>query len=234
MDSKIIFIKTSKGEDEARNKTALLFGDNNRALLTVDGTASFGEISKRAAPSLRRILDETLGELEKGGFIQDRAQVTHIPRMVVPTKMAVPPKKQVDNSLDELDFTAVFRAPSPEVLAAEAVKAKAEEAAKLKAQQEAEAARIKAQQEAARIKAEAEAKARAEAEAKAREEAEHPPREEPKIKAEEAKLKAEQEAEAARIKAQQEAARIKAEADAEAKARAEAEAKARAEAGLGG
>jgi len=241
MDSRIIFIKTSKGEDEARNKTALLFGDIKRALLMVDGTATFGEISKRAAPSLRRVLDETLGELEKGGFIQDRAKVTNIPRMVVPAKMAMPPKKQVDNSLDELDFTSVFRAPSPEVLAAEAVKAKAEEAAKLKAQQEAEAARIEAQQEAARIKAEAEAKARAEAEAKAREEAElarqkaaaeAKAREEAEHRAREeaAKLKAQQEAEAARIEAQQEAARIKAEA--EAKARVEAEARVREEAEL--
>ncbi|OFZ66440.1 MAG: hypothetical protein A2V79_09520, partial [Betaproteobacteria bacterium RBG_16_56_24] len=49
---------------------------------------------------------------------------------------------------------------------------------------------------------------------------------------EEAKLKAQQEAEAARIKAQQEAARIKAEAEAEAKAWAEVEARAREEAEL--
>ena len=197
MDSKIIFIKTSKGEEEARKDTTLLFGDTKRALLMVDGTATFGEISKRAAPSLRSVLDETFKELEKGGFIQDRAKITSIPRMVVPTKMAVPPKKPADVGVNELDFTAVFRAPSPEVLAAEAVKAKAEEAAKSKAQQDTEAARRKAEQE---------AKAHEEAERRAREEA---------------KLKAQQEAEAARIKAEQEAAKAKAEA--EAKVREEAE-----------
>ncbi|HUW26143.1 MAG TPA: hypothetical protein VMW07_06405, partial [Gallionella sp.] len=188
MDSRIIFIKTGKGDEEVRSKAPLLSGDLKRALLMVDGTATFGEISKRAAPSLRNVLDEILQELEKGGFIQDRAKVTSVPRMVVPPKMAAPLKKPADEGVSELDFTAAFRAPSPEALVAEAVKVKAKEAAKLKAQQEVEAARIKAEQEAARSKAEAEAKARAEAETKAREEAER---------------RAQEQAEAARIKAEQ-------------------------------
>jgi len=240
MDSKIIFSKTVKGEEEAHGKTPLLFGDIKRALLMVDGAAAFGEISKRSAPSLRSVLDEMFEELEKGGFIQDKAKIANIPRIVVPAKMAVPPEKPAVNSASELDFTAVSRAPSSEMLAAEAARTEAEEVAELKAQQEAEAARrkaeqeakareeaerrameeakaarIKAEQEAARIKAEAEAKAQAEAEAKA------------KAK-EEAKL-ARQKA-AAEAKAREEAELARQKAAAEAKAREEAERRAMEEA----
>ncbi|MDD5300216.1 MAG: AsmA-like C-terminal region-containing protein [Gallionella sp.] len=234
MDSKTIFSRTSKGEDEARSKTSHLSGDIKRALLMVDGTSAFGEISKRAAPSLRNALEEMLQNLERSGFIQDKAKAGNIPKMSVPPKMVVPLKKPADNGVDELDFTTAFRAPSADMLAAEAKKAetaklkmaaeakahaeaeaKAQreaEAAKLKAQQEAEAVRQKAEQEAARVRAELEAaKAKAETEAKARALAE---------------AKAKQQIEAARIKAEAEA---KARAEAEARARAEAEAKARRE-----
>lgn len=249
MDSKTIFIRTGTGEDEIRSKTGRLDGDIKRALLMVDGTATFGEISKRAAPSLRSMLDELFKELEKGGFIQDKAKVGNIPRMAVPPKMSVPLKKPADQGSSELDFTSAFRAPTAEMMVAEAVKAQADklkaeaeskaraeaemkarqenEAAKLKAQQEAETARHKAEQEAARAraeleaaKAEAEAKARALAEAKAAQEAEAA-----RLKAQqEAEAKARQELEAARLKAQHEAeaARLKAEQEA-AKARKEAE-----------
>ena len=229
MDNKTLFIRTNKGEDEVRSSAAHLAGDIRRALVMVDGTATFGEISKRAAPSLRGVLDEMLKELEKGGFIQDKAKASNIPRMIVPPKMSVPARKPVEDVDEELDFTAAFRPPSREAMAAEAAKVKAkaeaeararEEAerraraeAEQRAREEAEAARIKAEQEAARAKVEAEAKAREEAERRAREEAEQ---------------RAREEAEAARIKAEQEAAEAKAEA--EAKARAEAEAKAREEA----
>ncbi len=234
MDSNTIFVKTSKGEDEMRGKSTHLVGDAKRALLMVDGTATIGEISKRAAPSLRSILDEMFRELEKGGFIQDKSaqgKAGGIPKMATPLKMVTPPKKPVDEGVEELDFTTAFRAPSAEMLAAEAKKAetaklkaaaeaKARAEAEAKAQREADAAKLKAQQEAARHKAEQEAararaeleaaKARAEAEAKARALAE---------------ARAKQEAEAARVKAE-----AKARAEAEAKARAEAEARARIEA----
>ena len=240
MDSKAIFVRTAKGEEEMRGKSAYLVGDMRRALLMVDGTATFGEISKRAAPSLRGILDEMFKELEKGGFIQDKAKSGNVPRMVVPPKMATPPKRPADEGVSELDFTAAFRAPSPEALAAEAKKA---EAAKLKAQQEADAARQKAEQEAARAKAELEAaKAKADAEAKAKQQAEAARlKAEAEAKArqeiEAAKLKAQREAEEARLKAEREAAKAREEAElakqkalAEAKAREEAERRAREEA----
>lgn len=260
MDSKTIFVRTGKGEDEVRSRTAHLSGDIKRALLMVDGNSTFGEIGKRAAPSLRNVLGDMFGELEKGGFIQDKAKMANVPKLVVPPKMAIPHGKAAADEGSELDFTAAYRAPSPEVLAAEAARAAAEkaearsreeaEAAKLKAQQEAEAARHKAELEAAKAKAEAEAKAHAQAEARAKQEAElarakaeaeararAEAEENARREIEAARLKAQQEAEEARRKAEQEAARAREEAErarkqaaAEAKAREEAAARAREEA----
>ena len=207
MDINTTFVRTTKGEDEARNKSAHLFGDIKRALLMVDGKSTFGEISKRAAPSLRGVLNEMFTELEKVGFIQDKLagdkakaggapKMAVPPKMVVPTKMSAALKRPANEGGEELDFTSVFQVPSAEVMAAEAKKA-----------------------ETAKLKIAAEAKARAEAEAKTKAQQE----------IEAAKLKAQQEAEAARHKAEQEAARARAELNA-AKAKAEAEAKAKQEA----
>ncbi|MHB0925729.1 MAG: adenylate/guanylate cyclase domain-containing protein [Gallionellaceae bacterium] len=237
MDSNTIFIKTGKGEDEMRNQSAHLVGDIKRALLMVDGTATFGEISKRAAPSLRSVLDEMFKELEKGGFIQDKAKAKagSIPKMGAPLKMAAPLKKPVDEGVEELDFTAAFRAPSADMLAAEAKKAeaaklkmadeaKAHAEAEAKAKREIEAAKLKAQEEAAHQKAEQEAaRARAELEAaKAKAEAEARAEAKARQEIEAAKLKAQREAEEARLKAEREAA--KAREEAERRAREEAEA----------
>ncbi|MDO8291751.1 MAG: AsmA-like C-terminal region-containing protein [Gallionella sp.] len=239
MDSNTIFIKTGKGEDEMRNKSAHLVGDIRRALLMVDGTATFGEISKRAAPSLRSVLDEMFKELEKGGFIQDKAKAKakagNIPKMGAPLKMATPLKKPVDEGVEELDFTAAFRAPSADMLAVEAKKAeaaklkmadeaKAHAEAEAKAKREIEAAKLKAQEEAARQKAEQEAaRARAELEAaKAKAEAEARAEAKARQEIEAAKLKAQQEAEEARLKAEREAAKAREEAERRAREDAEA------------
>jgi hypothetical protein len=220
MDNKIIFVKTSKGEDEMLSKTKQLAGDVKRALLMVDGNASLGEISKRAAPSMRASLSEMFQELEKGGFIreQDKAKVKtkagidNIPKMSIPVKMATPKKHQpVDEDAGELDFMSGFAASPPEVPTAGAAKAdqlrteaedksgQAIEAEKIKALREAEAILLKAEQEAARIREETARRAQEEAEAI-------------RLKAElEARLQLEaaarenQQAEAARIKAEQEA-----------------------------
>src|ERR1039457_6573548 len=165
MDNKTIFVRTSKGEDETQSRTSHLPGDVKRALLMVDGSATFGEISKRAAPSMRAGLGKMFEELEKSGFIQDKAVVGKIPKMVVPTKMVTPHKKQaVDDDAGELDFMSGFTASPPEAPTAEAVKAEklraeAEEKSKqeiatekIKAQREAAAILLKAEQEAARIR----------------------------------------------------------------------------------
>ena len=109
---------------------------------------------------------------------------------------------------------------------AEKQKAQAEEEARLKAEAE---ARAKAQaEEEARAKAEAEAQAKAQAEQEARAKAEAEAQAKAQAEEEEARAKAEAEAQA---KAQaEEEARAKAEAEAQAKAQAEEEARAKAEA----
>ena len=118
----------------------------------------------------------------------------------------------------------------------EAARVKAELDAAAKAKAEAEAARLKAEAEAARAKAELEAakvrelaEAKALAEARLKQEAEEKARREAEAARLKAEEKARREAEEARLKAEQEAARARAELEA-AKARAEAEAKALAEA----
>lgn len=251
MDNKIIFVRTDKGEEDIRSRTPRLSGDIKRALLMVDGHASFGELSKRAAPSLRGVFNELFAELEKSGFIQDKAKSGSIPKMAIPGKMSIPAKKPTDESLEELDFTAAFRVPTPAALAAEAAKvakadaerlqveqkAKQEAEAKARAEHErqareqAEAARLKAEQEAAKMRAElAAAKAeaeRAKKEAEARARAEAEARAQQEIEA--TKLKAQQVAKAARLKVEQEAARAREEAEL-AKRKAEEAAKAREEA----
>jgi hypothetical protein len=210
MDNKTIFVRTSKGEDETQSRTSHLPGDVKRALLMVDGSATFGEISKRAAPSMRAGLGKMFEELEKSGFIQDKAVVGKIPKvvvppkMVVPTKMVTPHKKQaVDDDAGELDFMSGFTASPPEAPTAEAVKAEklraeAEEKSKqeiatekIKAQREAAAILLKAEQEAARIR---EVTAR-----RAKEEAEIT-----RLKAEQEARKVRDELEAARLKTEQE------------------------------
>src|ERR1019366_7786035 len=227
MDNKTIFARTSKGEDEMQSRTSHLPGDVKRALLMVDGSATFGEISKRAAPSMRAGLGKMFEELEKSGFIQDKAMIGKIPKvavppkMVVPTKMVTPHKKEpVDDDAGELDFMSGFTASPPEAPTAEAVKAeklRAEaeekskqeiEAEKIKAQREAAAILLKAEQEAARIREETARRAKAEQEArKVRDELEAA-----KLKAEqetklrlEAAAREQQQAEAARLIAEQEA-----------------------------
>ncbi|HEX5338136.1 MAG TPA: AsmA-like C-terminal region-containing protein [Gallionella sp.] len=250
MDSKTIFIRTAKGEDEIRNKTAHLSGDFRRALLMVDGTATFAEISKRAAPSLRSVLGEMMVELYSGGFVQDKngqakVKPAETPKISVPPKMSVPLKKPADSGDSELDFTAAFRVPTPEILAAESAKAEAaklqaeqtaraeaqakrdREAAELKAKQDAEAVRLKAEQdalkareEAARAKQQEAEAARLKAEAEAKAHAEAAARAKREIEA--ARLKAQQEAEAARHQAEQEATKARAEAEARAKQESEA------------
>ena len=210
MDNKTIFVRTSKGEDETQSRTSHLPGDVKRALLMVDGSATFGEISKRAAPSMRAGLGKMFEELEKSGFIQDKAMIGKIPKvavppkMVVPTKMVTPHKKEpVDDDAGELDFMSGFTASPPEAPTAEAVKAEklraeAEEkskqeiaAEKIKAQREAAAILLKAEQEAARIR---EVTAR-----RAKEEAEIT-----RLKAEQEARKVRDELEAARLKTEQE------------------------------
>lgn len=232
MDKKTVLIKTSVGEVTISG----LSGDMKRVMLLIDDKSTVEEVTKRAPPSLRGDLPEILQNLIDAELIRDKDKIVVAPKIVAPKIVA--PKPVAPPIDEELDFTAMVASPTPAALAEEAARIKAKqdaEAARLNAEQEvlrkkaeleaaakakveADAARIKAEQEAARLKAEMEAaKARAEAEARAKQ-----AEEKVKQEAEAARVKAEQEA--ARIKAEQEAARVKAELEAAAKAKAEAEA----------
>ncbi len=246
MNAKIIFVLTSKGRDEIEHKTSLLFGDMKRALSMVDGNASFGDLSKRAAPSLRSVLSELMLELNTTGFIEDKAKVGLGAKIKVPTAPATKSKQSVGS---ELDFTSIIRAPSAQDLAAEAARFQAaKQQAELQnnqeqslvqaqqanaAQERAEleqrskehndrvqaveqAKRLEAEQAAQRIKEQELARVREEVEQAAKQQAEQAAR-------------AKQEAEAAKLKAEQELARARQEAE-QAKQRAETEARNRAEA----
>lgn len=227
MNEKIIFIRTSSGEDEVRSRTAHLSKDIKRALLMVDGTATVAEIMKRSSPSLRGMLEDMFTELARGGFIRDKAKAVSAAK---PILIPEPPEKNDKSSgeVDFLDFTAAYRAPTAEMMAEEG--AKLERAAAAKARADAEVAEVKARAvaaeksrlisdsgkfkaiqeaerlaheaaEVARIKAAQETAARSEAEARVREQA------------------------AQLIKAEQLAAEVKAEAAANARLAADAQAK---------
>ncbi|MDO9010793.1 MAG: AsmA-like C-terminal region-containing protein [Gallionella sp.] len=243
MNEKIIFVRTSSGEDEVRSRTAHLSKDIKRALLMVDGTASVAEIIRRSSPSLRGMLEDMFIELAKGGFIQDMAKAASLSKLVTP--QTVSPKKSAKEE-DELDFTAAYRAPTPAILAEEAAKAQAAaraaeavlseerarleaDAAKLKAQhaQERRDREVAAQQEAER--AEAQEKARVAAERREREVAEAARKAEQYAAQEKAEVAARAAAQE-RARLETEVARLKAQAEAEAKARVIAEERARQEA----
>lgn len=113
MENKAVFVRTSKGEDEISGKSSDLYSAIKRVLQMVDGRATFGEISKQAAPSLRSSLDEMFRELEKGGYIHDKAKASSTPKMSMPTKMVVPQKpgptdKPAEEAKEGLDFMDGF------------------------------------------------------------------------------------------------------------------------------
>lgn len=244
MNTKTIFVLTSKGKDEVEHKTSLLFGDMKRALSMIDGNASFGDLSKRAAPSLRTVLSELFQELNTSGFIEDKAKVGLGAKIKVPTSTTA-----TQSAASELDFTSIMRAPSAQDLAAEAAKIQAvkeqADALGLKAQQDiAKQVRdvkeraeneLRAKEHEARSKAVAEAQARAEQEA-AKQAAERAHAEQrAKEQAEAARVKAEQEAKqqaerATRLKQEAEVARLKVEQEVKQRLEAEARAKLEAEA----
>ncbi len=84
MDSKIIFIKTSKGEDESNRVTNYLSSEIKRAFYLIDNKSTVKELMKRAAPSLRESLECMLQELINGGFIQDKNKVNCVANIAIP------------------------------------------------------------------------------------------------------------------------------------------------------
>ena len=198
MDNKTIFVRTSKGEDQVQSRTSHLSGDVKRALSMVDGISSFGEISKRSAPSMRANLAEMFEELEKSGLIQDKSFAGKIPNTSVPPQMVVPVKK-VTGELDFISRNAASSRQAPTAVGkAEKLRAETEE----RSRRQIEAEKIKAQQEAGAIlrKAEEEARLRLEAAERERKEAEAA-----RLKAEQEARRARDELEAAKRKVEQEA-----------------------------
>ncbi|RFC40062.1 MAG: AsmA-like C-terminal region [Candidatus Nitrotoga sp. CP45] len=213
MDIKIIFIKTSKGEEESKRITNHLSSDIKRALGLIDNKSTVKELMKRAAPSLRESLDDMLQELIDGGFIQDKDKVSSVVKMAIPRmpiQKSIVPSPKFESREERQDPIGIRNAAEQEVaqVKAEAVRLRAEqEAALARAKAEAETDRLKVEQEATRIKAEQEAAlARAKAEA------------------ETARLKAEQETEKIRTELEVALVKAKVEAEAETRARADAEA----------
>ncbi|RFC40850.1 MAG: hypothetical protein DID89_2727546433 [Candidatus Nitrotoga sp. CP45] len=84
MDSKITFIKTSKGQDESNRITSYLSGDIKRAFCLIDNKSTVKELMKRAAPSLRESLEYMLQELINEGFIQDKDKVDCVTNIAIP------------------------------------------------------------------------------------------------------------------------------------------------------
>lgn len=219
MDKKTVFVKTSKGENEAKDKGGALSGDLKRALFLVDGKSTFEEILKRAAPSLREVLPDVFGQLEAGGYLRDTAKLFAEPQIAMP-KIVAP------GSSGELDFTGFASAPLQNTVATEAGRQSAAsdaDATRARAELEAavEAAKMKAQAE-AEAKAEANMKLAAQVAAKSKAEAEIRAKQDALVR-EQAEAKAKQEAEA-RARAEQAAAQAKQQLEAAAKAKVEAEA----------
>ncbi|MFA6921515.1 MAG: AsmA-like C-terminal region-containing protein [Gallionella sp.] len=242
MNEKIVFVRTSSGEDEVRSRTAHLSKDIKRALLMVDGTATVAEIMRRSSPSLRGMLEDMFNELVKGGFIKDKAKAPRSSALVTPSPLT--PKNPASDEVDELDFTAAFRVPTQAMFAEEAARVarveaerQARQAEQAQAQaQAAERARLDAADEAARLKAEQEVvKSRALAEAArlaaeqeaARVRAESARREKAAAETTRIAEQARAEAAAAQARLEAEVARLKAQAEAEARARIDAEKRAK-------
>lgn len=175
MDNKTVFVKTRKGEDEIRGKTANLYSDIKRALMMIDGSSTLGEISKRAVPSLRRTLDEMIKELAVGGFIQGQNKGAKLPDLVSPSGMHSTIKKPVVAG-SELDFTNLLAAEADKLIAGE-LRVEADSASgvrtevEVKAKKKHEAGKLKEQELAATARAELETKnPRAKADVEARQE----------------------------------------------------------------
>jgi hypothetical protein len=101
MNESIVFIRTTKGENEASSLVAHLSNDIKRALMMVDGRSSVEEIRKRASPSLRSMLNSMFDDLLKNGYIQDRSTLGS----------AAAIESGSEDAPMDLDFTLSFIAP---------------------------------------------------------------------------------------------------------------------------
>jgi len=218
IDKKIVFVKTNKGSSELAEKDGALFGDLKRVMLLIDDKATFEEVSKRAAPSLRAVLLEVLTQLQAGGYIRDKDKTFAEPHIARP--------KKIKQMVEELDFTALatgsFVGVDKQKSDAEATQKQANAAiARAELEAAVEVAKTKARAK-TEEKAQADAKLAAELAARNKAEGELRDKHEALLKAQ-AEEKSKQEAKA-RERAEQVVAQVKLELEAAEKARVEAEA----------
>ena len=105
MDSKITFIKTSKGEDESKRITNYLTSEIKRAFYLIDNKSTVKELMKRAAPSLRESLEYMLQELINGGFIQDKNKVSCVTNIAIPRDRRVSSTAKIYTGRDRRSAT---------------------------------------------------------------------------------------------------------------------------------
>jgi len=105
MDSKITFIKTSKGEDESKRITNYLSNDIKRAFYLIDNKSTVKELLKRAAPSLRESLEYLLQELINGGFIQDKNKAPCAINIAIPRDRRVSSSSKIRIGRDQRKAT---------------------------------------------------------------------------------------------------------------------------------
>ena len=105
MDSKITFIKTSKGEDESNKVTNYLSSEIKRAFYLIDNKSTVKELMKRAAPSLRESLECMLQELINGGFIQDNDKVSCVANIAIPRDRRVSSAPKIYTGRDRRSAT---------------------------------------------------------------------------------------------------------------------------------
>ena len=256
MDKKTVFVKTAKGVGETNGQSDALYGDAKRILLLVDGASTVGDISKRAAPSLRETLNDMLQQLVDSGYIMDIRAPANVPqkqtlKIASPAyKIATP--KAATHSTETQHQATVARpiVPSSDIQESKSAQedqngdldfsfmtspaTQSEDAVGAVKAKEPETEKNASQEaEVARIKAEQSARIEAVASAvklKAYEEAKEKAKIEVAARARiEAEARAKSEADAARLKAEQEALKTRRDLEAT-EARVEAEVRARIEA----
>ena len=235
MDKNTVVGKTAKGLREASGKTSLLTRDTRELLKDIDGRLSIGALLRKLPDWTEEEMTEAVTLMLAEDFVRDLTlelpshEVAQRPAPIVKAASSPPPKAQLVEQGEELDFTAIIAAEEAAKHAAvDAARKEAEDRARREAEAKAKLAaeaQAKAAAEAqARAAAEAQAQARAAAEAQAKSVAE----EQARKKAAEAQARAA--AEQTQRAAEESARRLvaeKAEQEAKEQARHEAEEKAR-------
>ncbi|WP_153109969.1 AsmA-like C-terminal region-containing protein [Propionivibrio limicola] len=102
MEPNVVYVKTSAGEEAMRQRTRLVQRNMRMILILVDGKTSFaGLCGKTGNPQLT---ENTLLELEKGGFIQTAPKIDQDPIWAEGKSVAKAIREAVGRSDDEVLF----------------------------------------------------------------------------------------------------------------------------------